>query len=207
MLINKLFKELKIKKMKKLLCLSAATFLIASVNAQTTVALVKNEIKTHKEQESAIKKEKREERRELKKLEGNSVSYQSKEAFYGDFGKIPVSKWERTTNFDQATFVKDGEVLTAYYDAGSKLVGTTSQKTFVDIPAAAQKFINRKYKGYSKAAVVFFDDNEWNETDMMLYGKQFADADNYFVVLKKDNKDIILQVDMTGDVSFFKQLK
>ena len=194
--------------MKKLLFLSAATFiLVAAVHAQTSVDLVKNEIKSNKKQESAMKKEEREERKELKKLEGKVVSDQSKEAFYGDFGKIPVSKWGRTAYYDEATFIKDGEVMTAYYDSDSKLVGTTSQKTFADIPAAAQKSIDAKYKGYSKAAVVFFDDNEWNETDMILYGSQFADADNYFVELKKDNKKIILQVNMLGNVSLFKQLK
>ena len=194
--------------MKKLLFLSAATFIVvAAVHAQTDVALVKNEIKTNRKQESAIKKEEREERKELKKLEGKEVSDQSKQAFNGDFGKIPVSKWERTAYYDEATFIKDGEIMTAYYDAYSKLVGTTSHKTFADLPADAQKFIDAKYKGYSKTAVVFFDDNEWNETDMILYGSRFADADNYFVELKKDNKDIILQVDMTGKVSFFKQLK
>ena len=194
--------------MKKLLFLSAATFiLVAAVHAQTSVALVKNEIKSYKKQESAMKKEKREERKELKKLEGNVVSYQTKEAFYGDFGKIPVSKWERTAYYDEATFIKDGQYMTAYYDVDSKLVGTTSHKTFADIPASAQKFIDAKYKDYSKEDVVFFDDNEWNETDMIMYGNQFADADNYFVELKKDNKEIILQVDMIGNVIVFKQLK
>jgi hypothetical protein len=194
--------------MKKLFFLSAATFiLVAAAHAQTNVALVKNEIKSDKKQELAMKKEKREERKELKKLEGKVVSDQSKQAFYRDFGKAPVSKWKRNANFDEATFIKDGEVTTAYYDADSKLVGTTSQKTFADLPAAAQKSINAKYKGYSKAGVVFFDDNEANETDMIMYGTQLDDADNYFVELEKDNKGIILQVDMRGNVTFFKQVK
>ena len=52
--------------MKKLLFLSAATFiLVAAVHAQTSVALVKNEIKSYKKQESAIKKEKREDRKSV----------------------------------------------------------------------------------------------------------------------------------------------
>ena len=194
--------------MKKLLFLSAATFiLVAAVHAQTSVALAKNEIKSDKKQEAAIKKEKREERKELKKLEGKVVSDLSKQAFNEDFGKIPVSKWKRTENFDEATFIKDGEVMTAYYDSDSKLVGTTSQKTFADLPAAARKYIDANYKGYSKTSVAFFDDNEWNDTDMILYGNQFADADNYFVELKKDDKNIILQVSTIGDVYIFKHLK
>jgi hypothetical protein len=87
------------------------------------------------------------------------------------------------------------------------LVGTTSPKTFTDIPVTAQKYINAKYRGYSKTNVLFFDDNELNDTNMILYGDQFDDADNYFVELRKNNKEIILQVSMNGEVSFFKQLR
>ena len=194
--------------MKTLLIFSAgAVILTATVNAQTSIASIKNDEATLKYRESVIKKEKREDREELKKLKGKEVSYKSEQAFQNDFGNIPVVQWERTAHYDEATFIKDGQLATAYYDVDSKLVGTTSPKTFADIPATAQKYINAKYQGYSKTNVLFYDDNELNETDMILYGDQFDDADNYFVELKKDNKEIILQVDMRGNVSFFKQLK
>jgi len=194
--------------MKKLLILSTgAIILIATVNAQTSIISIKNDEVSLKRQESEIKKEKREDKKELKKLIGKDVSNRSKQAFRSDFGNIPVNKWERTANYDEATFTKDGQVITAYYDADSKLVGTTSNKTFADIPAAGQKYINAKYADYSKINVVLFDDNEFNETDMIMYGNQFDDADNYFVELKKGDKDIILQVNMSGDVIFFKELK
>lgn len=193
--------------MKKLLILSTAVILAASVNAQTDIFSIKKEETNLKRQESVIKKEKREAKKEIRKLEGREVSYQSKQAFIRDFGNIPVNEWERTANYDEATFTKDGQVLTAYYDYDSKLVGTTSHTRFADIPSSAQKHINAKYHSYNKADVILFDDNELNETDMMLYGDQFKDADNYFVVLKKDNKEIILRVNMSGDVYFYKQLK
>jgi uncharacterized protein YegP (UPF0339 family) len=194
--------------MKKLLALStAAVIFTATVNAQADVASIKKNEANLKQQESVIKKEKKTERKELRKLSGKEVSEFSRQAFITDFGNIPVNKWERTVNYDEATFTKDGVEMKAYYDADSKLVGTTSHKTFADIPAKAQKFIEAKYRGYSKTDVVFFDDNELNETDMVMYGNQFDDADNYFVDLKKDNKEIILQVTMSGEVSFFKQIK
>ena len=97
--------------------------------------------------------------------------------------------------------------MSAYYDIDANLIGTTMDKTFDDLPAKAQKYINSKYGSYSKSGVIFFDDNEFNETDMVLYNQPFEDADNYFVELQKDNKEIILRVNMNGDVSFFKQLK
>jgi len=194
--------------MKKLFVLSvSAVFLTATINAQTDVASIKNNEAILKQQEAGIKKEEKGLKEELKKLEGNEVSFRSKEAFSADFGNIPASNWERTANYDEVTFTKDSQVMTAYYDYDAKLVGVTSQKTFADIPAKAQKFINTKYPGYNKAGVIFFDDNEENETDMIMYGFQFEDADNYFVDLIKGDKEIILKVSMGGGVSFFKQLK
>ncbi len=189
--------------MKKLIVLSAAVIITAAVTAQTNDATVKNQIKKDKQQESIIKKE---ERKELRKLEGKEVSYQAKLSFYTDFGDIPGTKWERMDNFDKATFKKGGNVMSAYYDYYAKLVGTTSRKSFADIPAKAQKFINKKYAGYNKSGVIFFDDNEYNESDMILYGQQFDDADNYFVELQKGGDKIVLQVNMAGNVLYFTKI-
>ena len=63
--------------------------------------------------------------------------------------------------------------------------------------------INKEYKDYTIEKVIFFDDNEDVDTDMILYGSQFDDADNYFVELRKDNKDVVLQVTMDGLVGYF----
>jgi hypothetical protein len=194
--------------MKNLIILSAAIFIItASANAQTSEAIAKHDIKLTKKQEHEIKKEKKEERKELRKLEGNEVNNQAKLSFNNDFGNIFVTKWKRSKNFDEATFNNKGEIMTAFYDFDAKLVGTITKKTFADLPANAQTLIDKKYNGYSKESVLFFDDNELNETDMVLFGSQFKDADNYFVELKKGNDKIILKVNMNGEVSFFKQLK
>jgi hypothetical protein len=166
--------------MKKIFLLSTAVVLMASVYANTDVTPIGNK-----------KKE---------------VSYQTREAFYQDFGNVPVSEWKRTSNYDEVTFTSDGQPMTAYYDYNSELIGTTQDKTFQDLPAKAQKFIHKKYDGYTTDAVVYFDDNEINTTDMMLYGTAFNDEDNYFVELTKDNKTIVLQVTMNGEVEMFQQL-
>lgn len=191
--------------MKKLFLLPMALTIVAAVHAQDIAAVKKNET-TLKHEKKVIKKEEKEKRKELRKLEGKEVSAQAKQAFYSDFGNIPVKKWERTINYDEAVFTKDGHQMTAYYDAGAQLVGTTQIKAFMDIPATAQKYITKKYPGYTPVAVTLFDDNEHNDTDMMLYGSQFEDADNYFVELKKGNENIVVQVNMSGDVMFFKKI-
>ena len=158
--------------------------------------------KTKKE----TKKEVKTERKALRKLEGPKISNRSINNFSSDFGNISNVVWKRTNNFDEATFTKDGQKLTAYYDYDSNLVGTTSEKAFADVPAKGQKEIKAKYKDFSIDQVIYFDDNEFNESDMLLWGSQFDDADNYFVVLNKAQNKLILKVDMEGNVSFFKKL-
>jgi len=194
--------------MKKIIILSAVAIVVTvAVNAQADEAYAKNDMNISNKERSVERKQRREDRKELRKLNREEVSTLSKEEFYSDFGDIPDTQWERSDNFDEATFTTDGQVVTAFYDENSKLVGTTSGKSFTDLPAAAQKIINEQYKEYSVADVMFFDDNEFNETDMILFNQQFEDADNYFVELKKDNKKIVLQVNMEGEVSYFTRLK
>lgn len=217
--------------MKKLLALSAAAFVLAaSVNAQTSLAAERKEIKSYKKDlkatekdekakfdkeykkdEKAFKKEtesvKKEDRKELRKLKGTEVSYQAKQAFAGDFGNITPSSSERLDNFDEFTFTKDGKTMSAFYDADAKLVGTTSKISYSNLPANAQKYISEKYADYTPVDAFMYDDNEFNETDMILYGNQFDDEDTYFVELAKDNNKIVVQVSMGGEVSDFTRLK
>ena len=193
--------------MKKFLFFSAATLMITvSVNAQTPATL-QSEIKIDNKVEHNIKKEKKEDRKELRKLKGAEVSYQSKQAFLTDFGNVPGTEWSRLDNFDEATFTKDGQTKSAFYDFDSKLVGTTQNKTYADIPAKAQQNIMKYYKGYTPVDVLLFDDNELNETDMILYGNQFADKDSYFVELTNGPKKIVVQVSMDGEVGYFTRLR
>ena len=194
--------------MKKLFIFSAAGILIAgSANAQANIESFNNDMATLNSSKSTTKKEKKEEKKELRKLKGQEVTYQSKQAFYRDFGDLPVSKMERSSYFDKITFTHNGQEMTAYYDNEYKLVGTVSNKTYADLPANAQKYIQEKYKDYTPGTVIYFDDSEMNDTDMVLFGTQFDDADNYFVELQKENKKIIVQVTMNGSVEYFSEMK
>ena len=192
--------------MKKLMGLSAAIFFLAAVvNAQSTEASPTSEIKIDKEARASINKEKKEYRKALRKLKENEVSGRTEEAFISDFGNIPVTNWQRLDYFDEADFIKDGQAMSAFYDEDANFVGTATTKTFEDLPEQAQEYINKKYSDYNIGAVIFYDDNEQNQRNMELYNLQI-DADSYFVELKKDNKEIVVQVTENGDVSYYTRL-
>lgn len=159
----------------------------------------------HKE----MRTEKKVERKALRKLEGTQVSQLAKDSFGGDFGKIKVDKWVRNGQFDEATFTKDGQKMTAFYGYDNKLVGTTTDKKFSDLPAIVQKEITKQYtnKGYRIGAVILYDDNQENDSDMQLYGTQFSGADHYFITVSKGGKETVLMTGMVEGVYFFKDLK
>ncbi len=151
-------------------------------------------------------KEVKKERVALRKLEGNAVSQAAKNSFNADIGNLPNVQWRRIETLDEASFNKDGKEMKAFYDSFGTLVGTTTHVTFADVPVKGQQEIKARYKDYSIGPVVYFDDNEFNESDMMLYGAQFEDEDNYFVELARGANKIVLQVNPRGEVFFFKQL-
>ncbi len=142
----------------------------------------------------------------LKNSDGNIVSDFAKQSFYADFGDVPNVIWRRDKSFDVASFTLNKQNKEAFYDFDAKLVGTTTVKTFADLPANAQKTINTKYKGYKTGPVIFYDDNELSDADMILYGSAFESEDNYFVELKKGNDKLVVKVSPAGFVDFFKKL-
>ncbi len=192
--------------MKKLAVLSMALLFVgASLQSQAQVKQ-KGEIAEAKKEVKTEKKELRTERIALRKLEGTKVSELAKQQFRSDFGAVPNVQWRRSATFDEATYTKAGHKVTAYYDSGNTLVGTCTIETLADVPAKGQAEIKTKYKGYTPRVVIFFKDNEANDTDMLLYGNQFEDADNYFVELAKGKQKMVVQVTPLGAVSYFANL-
>lgn len=194
--------------MKRVIVLSAITLFIGyAASAQSEIASLKKDEKSLSKEERSIRHEKKGDKKELHKIKQGEVSNFSIEAFQRDYGIVPGASWRREGNLDVVTFTKDGVTQSAYYDFDAQLVGTTMRKSFSDIPMKAQTWINEKYPGYSKTGVILFDDNENNETDMVLYGQSFDDADNYFVELAKGDKKIVLKSTMAGEVSYFTEIK
>jgi len=189
--------------MKKLMIYSTAILMLISVTlkAQDNTTTAMNSVRSIKKSETKT------ERKEVRKEDRNLVSERSINAFNEDFGDASNVAWERWGTFDEAMYTQGGIQHKAYYDASSKLIGTTTDETFADLPKAAQKEINKEYKGYHVDKVVFFKDNEYNEQNMMLYGNEFEDADNYFVEMSSKDKNIILQANPEGEVFFFKELR
>lgn len=188
--------------MKKILL--AGTIAVLCSAAITTMAQTTASLQGEKKE---LNKEKKEVRKQERAIRNSEASYQTKQQFASDFPGATNIAYSRNSNMDEVWFTQNGVKYKAFYDADAKLVGTTTPKKVSDLPAVAMKEIEKKYNGYNIDKVILFDDNESNDSDMMLYGQQFADADNYFVELSKDSKKIVLQVNMVGEVFYFANVK
>jgi hypothetical protein len=185
-------------------------FLVAGILFTTTTATFAHSTinrKDRKETRIERKKTRKELRRERGAENHSEVSDLTKNQFVIDFPDATNVRFVNTENFDEVAFTSGKENLVAYYDYKNELVGTTQNKTFADLPENAQMEILKKYAGYNIDGVIKYDDNESNETDMIMYGATFDDADNYFVELKNDSNAIVVKVDLPGEVSFFTNIK
>ncbi len=182
------------------------SFTTSTVFAQAA-SVLKKDIKKLNKQETVLKEKKKKDRITLRKLEGKEVSVQSKNQFYADFGDIKGVTWNRDNYYDVATFTQDGKQTKAFYDPEAELIGTIQAAKLTDLPASARKQIKKDYPNDAIDRVIFFDDNESNDTDMLLYNSQFEDEDSYFVELSGKGERIVLHVTEDGNVLFFANLK
>lgn len=185
--------------MKTLKFLPVALFMIiASVNGQSN----ENNPSANMNNQTVYQNA-RKEKKEIKKEERNAVSYQSKAAFTEEFSKANLISSEKVNGFDKFTFTRKGKEMSAFYDMTAKLVGTIQTKKFSDLPVVAQNTMLKEYNGFTPGQVIFYDDNELNETNMVLYGTTSENKDSYFVEMDKKSESIVLQVDKDGSVSYF----
>jgi hypothetical protein len=158
-----------------------------------------NPDKTSRKQQ---RKERRDARRELWL---HSPDLATENQFDYDFPRAKDIGWNRGV-FEEATFTDNGVTRTAFYDEDHDLVGTTNTIEFTSLPAKARQYIDKKYPGYTVERTLLFDDNEANETDMILFNHAFEDEDTYFAMLSKGKDRFILQIALDGRVSFFTRL-
>lgn len=150
-------------------------------------------------------KKKRKSIHERKEKSQDWANYETEQHFELDFPNAANVHW-RQGYFEEATFNMNGSAETAYYDNDNNLVGTTNKSSYSSLPEKAKATIEKWYPDYTATQVIFFKDNQDNDTNMMLYSTSFDDGDNYFVELSNGAKNYVVKVDTDGQVSFFQQL-
>lgn len=156
---------------------------------------------THK-----ISKAQREENRTIRREKASTEpNYTTEQNFETEFPDAANVTWKKN-GFEEASFTLNGKDMKAFYDYNHELIGTTTPVNYLDLPATAKKYIEKHYSDYTPQSVILFNDNAYNQSDMVLYGNAFQDADNYFIELSNNNKTIVLEVNTAGLVTYFSNL-
>lgn len=190
--------------MKKII-VSFAFLFFALSGYQVLAQNGKNGANDKRKTESRI--ERRTGNKEMRVIEVNNVSLSSLSSFESHFGMNSDVKWVRSNHFDEATFIRNNQVTTAYFDFEGNLKGTSTVKSFSDLPLRGQKIIEKKYAGFSAEFVIYYEFNKLSDAQMLLFNTQYSDSKNYFVQMSKGNELIVLQVTPVGQVFFFKKVR
>jgi len=124
-------------------------------------------------------------------------------SFSENFPAVTNPSWSIDNQFMKASFVQDNVSVNAYFNTDGNLVGTTKEASFSELPQNAQQHITTKYKDYTIGQTILFIDNDAeNESDIFRIPDSEA---GYFVSLSNGKKEVILQVNKSGDTSFYEE--
>ena len=137
-----------------------------------------------------------------------NIAFMAIQDFQSDFPHVKNVQWNRDQQYSEASFVRNGIPMHAFYDWDGSLVGTTHDFAYSNLPAAARKTIAKQYKDYTIERTIVYKDDEDGLNDLYPL-TPYENAVNYFVSLKKNDRPetVILQVTPDGNVSFFQTMK
>jgi hypothetical protein len=193
---------------KSIVC--ALAFMAFSTFAQAqgyAQILLEHDVASLDNQEAASVQHLKAQKLQKQTVNKKATSEAAANQFYLDFEDVRIIKAEKANYFDEFTFIKGTETITAFYDSNAHLVGTSSEKTFDDLPTKAQTYIAENYAHYVVNKVVMFEDNVQNQKNMVLYNRDFEDADNYFVELQRGKEKIVVKVTPEGEVDYFADIQ
>lgn len=120
-------------------------------------------------------------------------NFKGSDNFAKSFPEAMVKSYETKDGKTKVEFTWNGDALEAYYDLNGNLLATSHFLNINNLPMSVKMQVNENYKDYT-----------------ILQAVEFYHADNglsYFVMLKKETKGVILQVNPDGGISVAKRLK
>ncbi|KAA5546490.1 hypothetical protein F0145_11410 [Adhaeribacter rhizoryzae] len=119
------------------------------------------------------------------------VSGYTKSTFNTHFAGAENVTWSASSRFQKATFTKNGKTMTAFYDAQNELVGTTQLVEITALSPKAIKNLVKKYPNYQMGEIIKYTGNE----------------EVYYVNLKNETTNFLVEITPDMDVRYFKTLK
>lgn len=123
--------------------------------------------------------------------EKEKVSGYTKSTFNSHFTGAENVTWSSSARFQKATFTKNGKTMTAFYDGQNELVGTTQLVNITDLDPVAIKNLVKNYPNYQMGEIIKYSGN----------------TVVYYVNLKNETENFLVEITPAMAVRFFKTLK
>jgi hypothetical protein len=120
-------------------------------------------------------------------------TFKGSENFAKAFPDAMVKSYETKDGRTKVTFSWNGDALEAFYDLDGTLIATSHFLNTKNLPISIQMKIRDNYNDYSIVQAL-----EFYHTENGL---------SYFVMLKKNEKGLIVQIDTNGGMNVVKKLK
>jgi hypothetical protein len=132
----------------------------------------------------------------------------TKDQFKIDFPKATQVKWTTFDEFYEANFISGTSKMSTFFDYNDTMVGTGKYISFNKLPAKGIESVNKFFKDYSPEVVMYYDDNELNPNDLYHFGVPL-DKDAYYALMKDNNsnKEIVVQITLDGEASYFSAVR
>jgi opacity protein-like surface antigen len=128
-----------------------------------------------------------------------TVSYAVQNQFNADFSDAKDVAWSVSKNFQKAEFTSNGVKMTAFYNFNGEFIGLTQNADLKAIPAKTRKEIAAQYGDYTISQLIVYQVNSDLNPDV--------DPVAYFVDLKSADHEVLVRINQSADIEFFKQVK
>jgi len=108
------------------------------------------------------------------------------------FKKSTQTKWVEKDQYRQAAFLFKNKAAYAFYSTANDLIGFGFQLNQQDMPEVVSEVLKAKY-------------SDWSVMEAMTFIETDGD-NNYFVRVKKDNKQLALKITPAGKTSVFARM-
>ncbi len=120
---------------------------------------------------------------------GKNVNYWVLNKFKSTYQDAKDVTWVVTDKFAKASFLVDGKKMEAYYSSDGEFIAESKAVPTGDLPRAARKTIEKKYKDFTIKEVIAY-----STTDRV----------EYYVSLENDKSSEVLKISATGNIEVYR---
>jgi hypothetical protein len=139
--------------------------------------------------------------------EVDKIPVMTQNEFAEDFSNVTNVTWKAEDGYNEVDFTMNNKSMMAFFNYDDELLGEGYYVDYADLPEKGRVKIAKDYPDYIPEKAMFYHDDLNDNNDFLNFFGNFLPEEAYFVLLRKDMKEIVVQVTEGGDVSYFSRVR